>query len=109
MEFRIKNINSSLPIIIDRFIDVKESSAFIIRHNGNIYNTLIDNVMYLYGDVSRRVLDTDLFKFSSHGNNFINQSGTNLKVIIKGFEYRNCDQFGNYISHNGVFIRDLEN
>lgn len=84
MEFKLKNINTSQPVLIQCFEVDNNNFAFILDHNGKRYNTLMDDVMYIYGSIAHTVSASTLDMFTRNPYLFMNQSGIKLNVRSGG-------------------------
>lgn len=109
MEFKIKNINQSEPVYITPEMMGEDEMWFRISHNGIGYDTLFDDVLYMYGSVARKLTVHELNKFSSIGDNSVNQKGIRLQLQINYNSMKEEIRFFLYnIFRNRICIREPE-
>lgn len=112
MEFKLKKINNTLPVTI-HFLKVRDNtSALQIEHNGTMYNSLFDDILYLYGSVARYISNSDILDFFTGCDSLRNKSGIPLHVNISYPYHYNDMNFVNLLcSRNNfrqMFIREPE-
>jgi hypothetical protein len=112
MEFKIKNINTNCNVIIKIF-SVGKDVAFTLTHNCITYNSLFDDVLYVFGSVTRTIPVGTLITFANteecinskgirlpvHINMYLSQDVYELYRGTRGIEYR---------LSAGIYIREPE-
>jgi len=88
MEFRLKNVveNGEVQIIA---YHIGTNIAMKLKHNGKEYNTLFDDVMYVYGKVVRVISDDDYVNMYRHREFCFNSVGVYLRVRMEWVYFNN--------------------
>ena len=98
MEFKLKNVVSNGEVQIFAF-HIGTNIAMKLMHNGKNYNTLFDDVMYVYGKVARVVSENDYIEMYKRRELCFNSVGVYLRV------HMDWAYFGNDSSNNTGIAR----
>lgn len=108
MEFKLENIDPSKGVSI-HLRKLKSDEVFVIlRHNDIEYNSLFDDILYIFGSVVRKLQFEEMEEWLT-GLYLRNEKGTRLTITnFTSDIYMNTGYILNRNSSNCIYIREHE-